>query len=138
MHIVECELAQVLITENAIAPQVIVLKEKGGARALPIHIGFFEAVAINRHIHGEEIIRPMTHDLMSVLIEHLGGSLKRVVVNDLVEDEEGGGTFYGLLVIEHDGAQIEIDCRPSDAIALAVRAGCPIFAAENVLGGPVG
>jgi len=133
MTTVECELAQILLSESYVAPQVIVLREKGGERKLPIHIGFFEALAINRHIHGEEMIRPMTHDLLSAIIEQLGGTLKRIIVNDLVEDEEGSGTFYGLLVIERDGAEIEIDCRPSDAVALAVRTGCEIFVADHVL-----
>jgi uncharacterized protein len=64
---------------------------------------------------------------------HLGGSLKRIVVSELVETVEGQGTFYGLLVVERDGEEIEIDTRPSDAIALAVREGCPLFVSEDVL-----
>jgi bifunctional DNase/RNase len=133
MALVECELAQIMITESAVAPQVIVLREKNGARAFPIHIGFFEALAINRHVHGEELVRPMTHDLLAAVIENLGGTLVRIVVSDLMEDEEGNGTFYGLLVVSQNGEEIEIDCRPSDAVALAVRDGCPIFVEEQVL-----
>ena len=133
MNTVECELAQILINESAVAPQVIVLREKDGDRSFPIHIGFFEALAINRHVHGEEMIRPMTHDLLVSVIDHMGGSLKRIIVNDLVEDEDGSGTFYGLLVIDRDETEIEVDCRPSDSIALAVRTGCQVFVAEHVL-----
>ncbi len=133
MSIVECELAQILLTESATAPQIIVLREKNGARAFPIHIGFFEALAINRHIHGEEMIRPMTHDLLVSVVEHMGGRLVRIVVNDLIEDREGAGTFHGRLVVARDGEEIEIDTRPSDAVALAVRTGCDIYVAEHVL-----
>lgn len=133
MQLVECELAQVLLTESATAPQIIVLREKEGPRAFPIHIGFFEALSINRHIHGEEMIRPMTHDLLVGVIEQMGGRLDRIVVNDLVEDRDGAGTFYGLLVIDRAGETVEVDTRPSDAVALAVRTGCRIFVAEHVL-----
>lgn len=133
MNIVECELAQILLTESPAAPQIIVLREKGGERAFPIHIGFFEALAINRTIHNEDMIRPMTHDLLVSVIEQMGGTLKRIVVSDLVEDREGAGTFYGLLVIDRDGETIEVDTRPSDAVALAVRTGCRIFVSEHVL-----
>ncbi|MBN2711614.1 MAG: bifunctional nuclease family protein [Planctomycetes bacterium] len=132
MDFIECELSQILLTESATAPQVIVLREKEGERAFPIHIGFFEALAINRHIHGEEMIRPMTHDLLIGVIEGMGGALKSIIINDIVEDQEGAGTFYGLLVIEQGDEEIEIDCRPSDAVALAVRTGCPIFVSEQV------
>ena len=131
---VECELAQILLMpENPGNPQVIVLREKGGTRSFLVHIGLFEALAISRHIHEETPPRPLTHDLLLAVIEGLGGALLRIAVTDLVEDEDGTGTYYGLLVVERDGEEIEIDCRPSDAIALAVRVGCPIFVAEHIL-----
>lgn len=137
MNTVECELAQIMIAEQRVS-QMVVLREKGGERILPIEIGISEALAINRHISGEEMVRPMTHDLLTEVIERLGGKLHRIVVNDLVEDKEGHGTFYGLLTVEQEGRQIEIDARPSDAIALAVRVGCPIFVAEHVLSAVAG
>lgn len=133
MKPIECELAQILLTENPAAPQVIVLREKEGERAFPIHIGFFEALAINRRIHDEEMIRPMTHDLLVHVIEALGGHLSHIIVNDLIEDRQGAGTFYGLLVIERGDERIEVDARPSDAVALAVRTGCRVFVADHVL-----
>ena len=132
MDLIQCELAQIMIAEQRGA-QVIVLRECEGERIFPIEIGLFEALAINRHISGEEMIRPMTHDLLLSVMAHLGGSLKRIVVSELVETVEGQGTFYGLLVVERDGEEIEIDTRPSDAIALAVREGCPLFVSEDVL-----
>lgn len=133
MNALECELAQILVSDNINSPQVIVLREKSGGRAFPIHIGFFEALAINRHIHSEELPRPMTHDLLLSAIEQMGGVLLRICVSDLIEDDEGNGTFYGQLVIGIGGKEIEIDSRPSDAVALAVRSGCRIFVAEHVL-----
>ncbi len=132
-NLVECELAQILIVEQTNAPQVIVLRERGGRRSFPISIGIFEAMAINRHVSGEEMIRPMTHDLMVSIIEKLGGTLKAIVVHDLLEDANGHGTFYGRLIIECDGREIDVDTRPSDAVALAVRTGCKVFVAEHVL-----
>lgn len=133
MTLIECELAQIMIVEHPVAPQVIVLRERGGTRAFPINIGFFEAMAINRHVNGEEMERPMTHDLLVSTIEGLHGTLKKIVVCDLLEDDDGNGTFYGLLVIEVGGEEIEIDCRPSDAVALAVRTGCQVLVAETIL-----
>lgn len=130
----ECELAQILLmTDSLSSPQVIVLREKEGARSFMVHIGLFEALAINRQIHGETLPRPMTHDLMMTLVGALGGELKRVAISDLVEDDEGNGTFYGFLVLVREGREIVVDCRPSDAIALAVRAACPIYVSRDVL-----
>lgn len=131
MNLVECELAQILIAEQRIS-QIIVLREKGGERVLPIEIGIFEAMAIQRQIQGEEMIRPMTHDLLLSVIETLGARLARVVVHDLVTGDDGVGTFYGLLVLEQNGKVYEVDCRPSDAVALAVRRNTPIFVAEQI------
>ena len=131
---IECELAQILLMTDAMSsPQVIVLREKGGGRSLMVHIGLFEALAINRHVHGEAMPRPMTHDLMHSLIEAMGGRLARVAISDLVEDGEGNGTFHAFLVILRAGGESVVDCRPSDAVAVAVRAGCPIYVSREVL-----
>ena len=130
----ECELAQILLmTDSLSSPQVIVLREKDGARSFMVHIGLFEALAINRQVNGESLPRPMTHDLMMTLVGALNGELKRVAISDLVEDAEGNGTFYGFLVLEREEREVVVDCRPSDAIALAVRAGCPIYVSREVL-----
>lgn len=132
---IECELAQILlITDSISSPQVIVLREREGQkRSFMVHIGLFEALAINRQIHGEEMPRPLTHDLMMTILTSLGGRLLRVAISDLLEDAEGNGTFYGFLVVERDDGEVVIDCRPSDAIALATRANCPIFVSRDVI-----
>ncbi len=132
---IECELAQILLmTDSISSPQVIVLREKGGQeRSFMVHIGLFEALAINRQVHGEEMRRPLTHDLLMTLLSALGGRLLRVAISDLREDSEGNGTFYGFLVIERDGGELVIDCRPSDAIAMATRANCPIYVSRDVI-----
>lgn len=132
---IECELAQILLmTDSISSPQVIVLREREGEkRSFMVHIGLFEALAINRQIHGEAVPRPLTHDLLMTLTEALGGRLARVAISDLVEDEDGNGTFFGFLVIECDGGEVVIDCRPSDAIAMATRAECPIFVSREVM-----
>ena len=129
---VECDLAQIFIAEQH-PTQVIVLREKGGDRMLPVEIGIFEAIAINRPIAGEEVIRPLTHDLLVSVIAEMGGKLQRVLVHDIVANPEGGGTFLGALIIEQNGTTVEVDCRPSDGVALAVRVGCPIAVAEHLL-----
>lgn len=133
---IECELSQILLmTDSISSPQVIVLREKKEqGRSFMVHIGLFEALAINRQVHGESMPRPLTHDLLMTLMAALGGKLTRVSISDLKEDEEGNGTFYGFLVVERDsGGEVEIDCRPSDAIAMATRAKCPIYVSNEVI-----
>lgn len=132
---IECELAQILLmTDSISSPQVIVLREKEGLqRSFMVHIGLFEALAINRQVHGEAMPRPLTHDLLMTLMNALGGRLLRAAISDLVEDQDGNGTFYGFLVVEREGGEVVIDCRPSDAIAMATRAECPIFVAREVI-----
>lgn len=135
---IECELAQILLmTDSISSPQVIVLREREGegeGRSFMVHIGLFEALAINRQIHGESMPRPLTHDLLMTLMAALGGKLRRVAISDLKEDEDGNGTFFGFLIVERDdGTEVEIDCRPSDAIAMATRAGCPIYVSRDVI-----
>ncbi len=138
MTLIECELSQIMIAEQREA-QVIVLREKQGERCLPIEIGIVEAIAINREVQGVDMVRPMTHDLLVAVIAAMGGHISHVIVNDLVSMKDGGGTFFGILVLSRDGQEdIGIDCRPSDAIALAVRTGCQIFVNEKVLSAVTG
>jgi hypothetical protein len=120
------ELSQILINE-AVDQQVIVLKEKEGPRSFPIVIGMPEILAIDRRLKGYEMPRPLTHDLLASVIEHLGGRIRKVVISDLREH-----TFYARIHIEQNGRQIEVDSRPSDAIALASGLQVPIFVEESV------
>jgi bifunctional DNase/RNase len=124
---VRMELARVVISETS-DQQVIVLREKDGERSFPIIIGIFEAVSIDRHLKGIKIPRPLTHDLIENVIRGMGGELERIVVNDLQDN-----TFYARLHVRRDGEDVEIDSRPSDAIALAVRVGCAVFVEDSVL-----
>ena len=124
---VRCDLVKIMITETA-DPQVIVLKETDGERCFPILIGISEAIAIDRKIKGYEPARPLTHDLLASAITSLEGKVERIEVCSLHDN-----TFYAKLVIERDGRVVEVDARPSDAIALAVRLDTPIYVAEEVL-----
>ncbi len=124
---VRMELSRIFIREMT-DMQIIELTEEDGDRTFPIVIGLPEAFAIERRLKGIEIPRPQTHDLMATVIEQLGGRLKEIVVNDLVD-----GTFYAKLIIEQDGQEVEVDSRPSDAIALGVAENVPIYVAEQVL-----
>jgi uncharacterized protein len=108
--------------------RVVVLKEKDADRYITIWIGSDVADAIALKLQEVTVPRPQSHDLMLTLVEQLGGELKQVSVNDLRDD-----TFFATLHLEVDGREIQVDSRPSDAIALAVRAGVPIFASEEVL-----
>jgi bifunctional DNase/RNase len=124
---IQMELSRILIAETR-DYQLIELKEVDGQRRLPIVIGLFEAAAIERRLKGIEIRRPQTHDLLANTITAMGGQLERIVVNDLHDD-----TFYALLVIDMDGQTVEVDSRPSDAIALGIANDIPIFVEEHVL-----
>lgn len=108
--------------------RVVILKEKNAQRYLPIWIGPAEAESIAIKLQNVSVPRPLTHDLLGDVIERLGGRISSILVSDLSND-----TFYAKIVLEQNGGQVEIDSRPSDAIALAVRARVPIFAAESVL-----
>jgi bifunctional DNase/RNase len=108
--------------------RVVVLKEEGMERYLAIWIGPYEADAITIKLQGVEIARPLTHDLLQQSIGRLGAQVSHVLVNDLLDD-----TFYARVVMDRDGERIELDSRPSDAIALAVRVQAPIFVAESVM-----
>lgn len=129
---IEMEVARLLISEVR-APQVVILKEKGGSRSFPILIAPAEAWAIRRGLAGETFRRPLTHDLLLSVITSMGGQLERIVVCDLRDEEEGTGTFYAKLAIRQDGRLVEVDSRPSDAIALALRMSCPIFVEDEVV-----
>lgn len=108
--------------------RVVILKEKDSDRYLPIWIGPAEADAIAVKLQDLSVPRPLTHDLLRTVIDTLGGSVNHILVSDLHND-----TFYAKIVIEVNGATKEIDSRPSDAMALAVRAQVPIFAEESVM-----
>lgn len=108
--------------------RVVVLKEKDAERFLTIWIGADVADAIALRLQDVTVPRPQTHDLLHNVIGELGGTVKSVIVNDLRDD-----TFFAKIMVEQDGRTLEIDSRPSDAIALAVRAEVPIYAADDVL-----
>ena len=108
--------------------RVVLLKEAHGDRFLPIWIGQHESEAIAMHLQGASVPRPLTHDLLASAISELGGRLDYVLVNDLTS-----GTFFAQLAITRGGSLTLIDSRPSDAIALAVRANAPIYAEPEVL-----
>ncbi len=124
---VPVELSRIIITETS-PQQVIFLREKGGERNFPIVIGISEALAIDRRLKGIEMPRPMTHDLLAGVIEAMGGRLERILISDLRDH-----TFIATLVIEREGKKLEVDSRPSDAIALGVAFDTPIFVAQEVL-----
>jgi len=124
---VQVELHQIIIREME-KEQVIVLKEVDGERRLPIMIGSAEAFAINRRLEGVIPPRPMTHDLLAASIEALGGLLERIEITRLEEQ-----TFYARLMVKQGGKTIELDSRPSDAIALGVATSVPIFVADTVM-----
>jgi len=124
---VSVRLVRIIISETA-DQQIIVLKEEDGPRGFPIVIGITEALAIDRRIKGQRAPRPLTHDLMADVINQMGGSLEKVTITDLRE-----GTFYAKLSIQLNGKQVEVDSRPSDAIALGCNMDVPFFVAEHVL-----
>ena len=108
--------------------RVVILKEKLAERYLPIWIGPAEADAIAVKLQGVTVPRPLTHDLLHSTIDALGAAINCIIVSDLKND-----TFFAKIVLNVDGGQMEVDSRPSDALALAVRADAPIYAEETVL-----
>ena len=108
--------------------RVVILREKGTNRYLPIWIGPAEADAIAVKLQNVELSRPLTHDLLQSVITTLGASLEYILVSGLKDD-----TFYASLALSVDDVKLDIDSRPSDALALAVRVGAPIYADESVL-----
>ena len=107
---------------------IVVLKDVASETVMPIWVGIFEANAIAIEIEKLAAPRPMTHDLTRNLIGYLNGSLERVVITEIKDD-----TFYAVLWLRQGGEAITVDARPSDAIALALRADCPIYVSDQVL-----
>jgi bifunctional DNase/RNase len=124
---VEFELFEIRIDET-MQEQIVVLRERNGSRTLPIVIGFFEAQAIQIKVSDVELPRPLTHDLLASVIRALGAEVEHIIVNKLEKN-----TFYARIVFSRNGDRIEIDSRPSDAIALAIRVEVPIFVEEDVI-----
>ena len=126
---VEMKLTRIIISEIN-DQQVIYLKEVDGERQFPILIGIYEATSIDRRVRGEKPPRPLTHDLIVGVVEAMGGELDSVVVNELREH-----IYFAKLRVRHNGELLEIDARPSDAIAVAVTSDphLPIYVAEEVL-----
>ncbi|CAN5611840.1 bifunctional nuclease family protein [soil metagenome] len=124
---VQMELHKIIISEMQDS-QIIILKEVDGERKFPIVIGSGEAYAIDRRLKGKPTPRPLTHDLLANVIEELGGEIERIEINNLQEH-----TFFAQVVIRQNGNRIEIDSRPSDAIALGIATTVPIYVAEHVL-----
>lgn len=125
---VEMELNKIVIDEKR-HDQLIVLKEKNGERILPIVIGLPEASAIKLKISGFQPPRPLTHDLLHLTIENLEASVEKIIIDKLEEN-----TFHAKLFIKANSGEIKvIDARPSDTIALAVRAHAPIFVEDEVI-----
>ncbi len=126
---VAMQLSRIIISEIN-NDQVIYLREIDGDRTFPILIGFFEATSIDRHVKHQETSRPLTHDLLVNLVEQLGGELEDVIITELKDS-----TYFATLRVRQDGELIEIDARPSDAIAVAVTCdpALPIYVSEEVL-----
>lgn len=110
------------------ADQIVILKEKNGNRLMPILIGYYEAQSIHLALNNIQIQRPLTHDLIVNLIRALTSGIERIVINDLKES-----TFYARILFSTESGPVEVDSRPSDAIAIAVRTKTPIFVEPEVL-----
>lgn len=126
---VAMELSRIIISEIN-EQQVVYLKEVDGERGFPILIGWFEARAIERHVKHEETTRPLTHDLLVATIDELGAELQDIVISELRDH-----VYYARLRVRMEGELLEVDARPSDAIAVAVTCDppLPIFVSEDVL-----
>jgi bifunctional DNase/RNase len=124
---VHMELKRIIISEVH-DQQVIMLREVDGDRSFPIVIGIFEATSIDRRVKKMPSPRPLTHDLVTSVVESLGGELRDVYISELRDH-----TYFAKLRIRMNGELVEVDSRPSDAIALAVTASVPIYVAEDVL-----
>jgi bifunctional DNase/RNase len=109
---------------------IILLRDAAGQKVLPIWVGIFEANAIALQIENVTPPRPMTHDLLRNVITDLKASVQKIVVCDLKDN-----TFYALIYLDVNGSSVAVDARPSDAIALALRARCPIFVEDSVIEG---
>ena len=121
------ELKRIIISEIH-EQQVIMLKEVEGERSFSIMIGIFEATSIDRRVKRLPSPRPLTHDLVTSVIDNLGGELRDIYISELKDH-----TYFAKLRIRQNGEMVEVDSRPSDAIALAVTASVPIYVSEDVL-----
>ena len=127
--LVECRLSRLVLRDTGDS-QLLFLAEKDRLRAFPIVIGIFEAAEIGRKLRHEKTARPLTHDLVRQVVDALEGRIERVVVTEIKDD-----VFHARLDIEPQGGgdSRSVDCRPSDALALAVAVGAPVFVDETVL-----
>jgi bifunctional DNase/RNase len=121
------ELSRIIINENS-DQHIIFLREVDGERTFPIVIGIFEATSIDRRVKNQPTVRPLTHDLLANTIDAMGGELQDISISELRSH-----TYYAKLRIRRDGELIEVDSRPSDAIALAVAVDVPIYVAEDII-----
>ncbi len=128
MQKIQCEILGLSASPSTTGTYAILLKEINGNRRLPIIIGQAEAQAIALEIEGFKPLRPLTHDLMKQIIDNLGAAVMEIIVDELRDN-----TFYAKIILEVSGFTNEIDSRPSDAIALAVRTQSPIYVADSVL-----
>lgn len=126
--LVEVEVASLGLDKASNTP-VVILRERAGERLLPIWIGPGEASAIAMELAGVKFSRPLTHDLLNTVVRSLGSELLRVLITRVEEN-----TYFASLIFRRDGEVISIDSRPSDSVALALRASAPIYAADGLLG----
>lgn len=124
----EMQVSWLGVESNSSAP-VVILKEVNGERVLPIWIGSAEAYAIAVGLHGLKVERPLTHDLLKATIDGLRARVMKVVISDLREN-----TYYAKVYLDRGGSTVCIDARPSDSIALALRAQVPIFVSNDIMG----
>jgi bifunctional DNase/RNase len=127
MPLVECQLARVVMSETR-HEQAIVLRESDGVREMTIVIGLAEVYALHRIVNDEPPPRPLTHELLGAILDALGATVERAVVN-----KASDRIYYGRLILQQDGRSIDLDSRPSDAIVLATQKGAPIYVEESVL-----
>ncbi|MBZ0258912.1 bifunctional nuclease family protein [bacterium] len=124
---IEMDFYELRLDESG-ADQIIILKERNGTRMMPILIGYYEAQSIHLALNDIHIQRPLTHDLASNIITTLGAKMDRIIITDLRDS-----TFYARIFFETNNGEVDVDSRPSDAIALAVRTKTPIFVSKDVL-----
>lgn len=127
MTLIEMKVSGLGLDKNSDSP-VVLLKEADGERVLPIWIGHAEASAIAIALEGIKVERPLTHDLIRAVIEGLKAKVSRILINELKDN-----TFYAKIYLERGKSIINVDARPSDSIALALRVQVPIFVSQNVL-----
>jgi len=124
---VAMQISRIIINENA-DQQYVFLREVDGDRTFAIVIALFEATSIDRRVKGNKSPRPLTHDLIASMVSNLGGEIVEVHITELRD-----ATYFAMIHISKNGQMLEIDSRPSDALALAVTVNAPIFVAEDVL-----